>query len=210
MYTCDKCGCKCCRTGELDITPINCPCNEQEQESIKALYSQEQNRKIAYCSAITEAQGYCEKTRLEEIMFFADKCGYRKLGLAFCVGLSREANILQKILTANGFGVESVACKNGSIPKQFLDIREHEKVRPGTYEAMCNPIGQAVLLNKAGTELNVILGLCVGHDSLFIKYSDAPVTVFAVKDRVLAHNPLGALYLSESYYREKLYPKKDK
>ena len=54
---------------------------------------------------------------------------------------------------------------------------------------MCNPIGQAVFLNKAGTQLNVILGLCVGHDSLFIKHAEAPVTVFAVKDRVLAHNP---------------------
>ena len=28
----------------------------------------------------------------------------------------------------------------------------------------------------------------------FIKHSKAPVTVLAVKDRVLAHNPLGVLY----------------
>jgi uncharacterized metal-binding protein len=70
---------------------------------------------------------------------------------------------------------------------------------------MCNPIGQAVFLNKAQTELNIMLGLCVGHDSLFIKYSNAPITVFAVKDRVLAHNPLGAIYLSDSYYKNKLY-----
>ncbi|MPM98578.1 hypothetical protein SDC9_145766 [bioreactor metagenome] len=70
---------------------------------------------------------------------------------------------------------------------------------------MCNPIGQANFLNSAKTELNIMLGLCVGHDSLFIKCSDAPITVFAVKDRVLAHNPLGALYLSEGYYKNKLY-----
>ena len=138
-------------------------------------------------------------------MDFANKCGYKRLGLACWMGLAKEANVLCKILKHNGFEVHSIVCKNGSIPKEFLGIKENEKVRPGTYEPMCNPLGQAVFLNKAQTELNIILGLCVGHDSLFIKYSDAPVTVFAVKDRVLAHNPIGALYLSDSYNKRKLY-----
>ncbi len=133
------------------------------------------------------------------------KCNFKKLGVAFCVGFSNEAKILSKILQHNGFEVNSVVCKNGSIPKEFLKIKDNEKVRPGNYEPICNPIGQATLLNDAKTELNILLGLCVGHDSLFIKYSNAPVTVFAVKDRVLAHNPIGALYLSESYYKDKLY-----
>jgi uncharacterized metal-binding protein len=73
---------------------------------------------------------------------------------------------------------------------------------------MCNPIGQAKFLNKAKTDLNILLGLCVGHDSLFIKYSEAPITVFAAKDRVLAHNPLSAIYQSESYYKDKLFSRK--
>jgi uncharacterized metal-binding protein len=140
-------------------------------------------------------------------MDFANKCGFNKLGLAFCLGLWREANTLCKILAHNGFEVCSVACKNGSVPKEFLSIKDEDKVRPGSYEAMCNPIGQAFFLNKAKTQLNLILGLCVGHDSLFIKHSDAPVTVFAAKDRVLAHNPLGAIYLSEGYYKTKFYKK---
>lgn len=63
--------------------------------------------------------------------------------------------------------------------------------------------------NEAKTDLNVVVGLCIGHDSLFFKYSEAPVTVLAVKDRILAHNPLGAVYLSESAYRKKLFPSKD-
>ena len=101
--------------------------------------------------------------------------------------------------------MDSIICKNCSIPKEYLNIRDDEKVRPGTYEPMCNPIGQAAFLNKEGTELNIVLGLCVGHDSLFFKYSEAPVTVMAAKDRVLAHNPLGALYLADSYYKDKLF-----
>jgi len=205
MYTCAMCGNRSCRAGELEKVPLNCPCGEEEQKKIKELYLDDDNKKMAYCSALTESEGYCRKTRLEEIMDFADKCGYKKLGLAFCIGLSKEANVFSKILMNNGFEVDSVICKNGSISKEFLGINEDEKVRPGTYEPMCNPIGQAIFMNKAKTELNIILGLCVGHDSLFIKYSDAPVTVFAVKDRVLAHNPLGALYLADSYYKNKFF-----
>jgi uncharacterized metal-binding protein len=155
-----------------------------------------------------EAEGYCKKTRLEEIIDFAHRCGYEKLGLAFCMGLKKEANILTKILKEHSFDVESVICKNGGVPKEFLGITKEHKVKQDCFEPMCNPIGQVFLLNKAGTDFNIILGLCVGHDSLFIKYSDAPVTVMAVKDRVLAHNPLGAIYLHDGYYKNKLKPEK--
>jgi uncharacterized metal-binding protein len=58
-----------------------------------------------------------------------------------------------------------------------------------------------MIINKAGVDLAVMLGLCIGHDTLFIKYCNVPLTVIAVKDRVFGHNPLAALYLSESYYR---------
>jgi uncharacterized metal-binding protein len=67
---------------------------------------------------------------------------------------------------------------------------------------MCNPVSQAELLNRAGCELNVVLGLCVGHDSLFTKRCDGLVTTLVAKDRVLAHNPIGALHLAESYYHK--------
>ena len=66
---------------------------------------------------------------------------------------------------------------------------------------MCNPIGQAMLLNEAATGLNVVIGLCVGHDSLFFRNSAAPATVLVAKDRVTGHNPVAALYTSHSYYK---------
>lgn len=68
---------------------------------------------------------------------------------------------------------------------------------------MCNPIAQALILNRVGTELNIVLGLCVGHDTLFIMYSKAPVTYLAVKDRVTGHNPLAAIY-ARNYFRARL------
>lgn len=208
MYTCASCKKHACRTGNLEDAPRNCPSLEtDEQERIKKQYQAPETSKLAYNAALVESEGYCKRTRLEEIIDFANKCEFHKLGVAFCIGLSEEAEVFCSILREHGFEVSSVICKNGSIPKEFLGIQDSQKNVPGTYEPMCNPIGQAMFLNKSGTELNILLGLCVGHDSLFIKYSDAPITVFAVKDRVLAHNPLGAVYLARGYYKSKLSPK---
>lgn len=143
-----------------------------------------------------ETDHYMKKTRLEEIIQFADDFGWKRLGIAFCVGLTKEAEILEKILSDKGFDVFSVICKVGGIDKRKLDI---PKLHPEMEnEATCNPIAQAKLLNEAGTDMNIIIGLCIGHDMLFTKYSDAPVTTFIVKDRVLSHNPAGAI--TSSYY----------
>jgi len=69
---------------------------------------------------------------------------------------------------------------------------------------MCNPILQAKLLNEQKTDFNIALGLCVGHDSLFYQYSEARVTTLVVKDRVLAHNPVGAIYCADGYFKNRL------
>ncbi len=73
-----------------------------------------------------------------------------------------------------------------------------------TRDIMCNPILQAKTLNNEKTDLNVIIGLCVGHDSLFYKYSNALCTTLVTKDKVLAHNPVGALYQTDTYYKKLL------
>jgi len=101
----------------------------------------------------------------------------------------------------HGFDMISVVCKAGRVPKEAIGIGEEEKVAPNTFESMCNPVLQAMILNDEKTEFNILLGLCVGHDSLFFKYAQAPCTVLAVKDRLLGHNPLAAVYTLDSYYR---------
>ena len=141
------------------------------------------------------------KTRIQEIWEFAKRMGYKRLGLAFCVGLVKEANVVQEILETHGFEVVSVLCKAGRTIKDLIGITDEEKIYQGTDEAMCNPIYQAKLLNHEKAEFNILIGLCVGHDSLFFKYAQAPTTVLAVKDRVTGHNPLAAIYTTDTYYR---------
>jgi uncharacterized metal-binding protein len=112
--------------------------------------------------------------------------------------MEKEAMMICEILSKS-FNVSSVCCKVCGIDKSYFDL---EYLHGGEKEAACNPVGQAMILNKEKTDLNIILGLCIGHDILFTKYSNAPVTTLAVKDRVLAHNPLGAIY--SGYYMERL------
>ena len=205
MVNCAFCGGAFCKPRKLDQLPPNCPCLlTDQQEEIFELYHEEENWLMATKSALTESGGYGSDTRVVEIIKFAKRCGYEHIGLAFCVGLKKEAATFVKIMQHHGFQVSSVICKNGAIPKSRLGISNEQQVRPGQEESMCNPIGQATLLNEAKVDLNVVLGLCVGHDSLFIKHADAPVTILAVKDRVTGHNPLAPIYLADGYYKNKL------
>ncbi len=139
------------------------------------------------------------KPRMLEICEFAHKMGYSKIGLAFCIGLADEAAVVDRILKSHGFETASVACKAGAVPKETIGVRDDQKIFIGEREPMCNPVLQAMLLNNAHTDFNVVLGLCVGHDSLFFKYAEAPSTVLAVKDRVFGNNPLACIYTSGGY-----------
>jgi uncharacterized metal-binding protein len=130
-------------------------------------------------------------------MEFARRLGATLLGISFCVGFRNEARILTRVLEANGFRVRSVCCKSGAVPKERLGIADSQKVRPGQPEMICNPLAQAELLNREGVELALTLGQCVGHDSATIRRLDAPAVCLVVKDRVLAHNTVAALYRLE-------------
>lgn len=161
-------------------------------------------RALARASAKVEAEGNLKWTRVEDTIEFAHHMEYKKLGIACCIGLKREAAVLESILKENGFSVVSAICKTGGVGKEYLGMEEREKIHPGHFEAMCNPVAQAMLLDNAGSEFNIVLGLCVGHDSLFYKSSKAPVTTIVAKDRVLGHNPIAAIYNHQSYYKKKL------
>ncbi|QOR35682.1 DUF1847 domain-containing protein [Clostridium sp. 'deep sea'] len=203
MVYCAWCKDKPCSTGDNSY-PANCPNNNNWMEEVKEEYRKEENNKIFKTAAYVEKTGYGEWTRLQEIKEFSKKNNYEKLGLAFCQGLGSEAKIVADYFKHHGFEVISVVCCTGAVDKTDMDIPEQYQFEPSKHESMCNPIGQAFLLNKHKTDFNIVLGLCVGHDSLFFKYSEAPTTVLAVKDRVLGHNPLAAVYCSNWYYKNKL------
>lgn len=203
MSICASCKVYRCREGK-ENAPSFCPSVTETEILDEALAQyKDEDREIARVAAVVEAAGYGQWPRVREIMEFAARLGYKRIGLAFCIGLREEARVFARLLESNGFEVYSAICKTGSVPKEDVGVKPEEKLQPEAFEAMCNPVAQAALLDAAGCQLNVIMGLCVGHDTLFIRHSKAPVTVLAVKDRVLAHNPLGAIYAGH-YYHKKL------
>lgn len=179
--------------------------NEEVLADAMKLYEEDENRRSMIAAGEIEHDFYGQFTRVEEIMAYARKMGFQKIGIATCVGLIAESRTLASILRYNGFEVYGIACKAGVQKKVDVGIPERcNSIGPN----MCNPILQAKLLNEAKTELNVVMGLCVGHDSLFYKYSDALVTTLVAKDRVTGHNPVAALYGANFYFKKRMYPAK--
>ncbi len=215
---CAKCTKVVCNSEAFLKGPSNCPTKTQKETIQQALakYDDPEIREFARQASIQEFECYMHLPeglttrypRVEEIVQFSKKMGFKKLGIAFCGGLADEAKMLTRILENRGFEVVSVCCKAGAIPKERIGITEEQKIAgPGSFETMCSPITQAEILNNEGVEFNILVGLCVGHDSLFFKYSKAPVTVLVAKDRVFGHNPVMGLYLARSFYYRKLLRK---
>jgi uncharacterized metal-binding protein len=167
----------------------------------RALYDDPQIARLHQAASSVEARYYCKEPRIREIMLLAREAGFRKLGLAFCIGLASEAEIIAEILSQE-FEVVSACCKSCGIDKKSLGLKQIDPDKER--ETMCNPAGQATILDEAGSELNILCGLCVGHDAIFTMTSRAPVTTLIAKDRVLAHNPIGAIY--SPYIRRTLLP----
>lgn len=197
-FGCADCRAKSCHLGDGRY-PAFCPGQTLSEEVVKDAmkeYEKPEVQRVAIAAAETESENYCRMTRVEETAEFARKIGAKRIGLAHCVGLLTEAGIMARILREKGFEVISVSCKCGEQKK--ADIGIPEKCH-NTGINMCNPVLQAKYLNAAGTDLNILMGLCVGHDSLFYRYSEAFVTTLVSKDRVMAHNTVGALYQADKY-----------
>lgn len=175
---CHRCGTHSCSKGEPCVPFDSVP-----------LYDSPEDRALLKAASDLEALYYCRLNRVRETMEFARRLGFRKLGLAFCAGFQDEAALLAKVLEKE-FELHSACCKVAGVPKSTFDVELRDWVGPTS----CNPIEQARILCEAGCELNIVMGLCVGHDSLFYKHSRVPVTTLIVKDRVLGHNPVSALY----------------
>ena len=192
--SCVVCGTKGC-DGRGGRRPDFCLTDNMPEgllESSLEHYREGEDAAILKAAATVEHDGYLRWCRVQETVEFAKRMGYRRIGIATCVGL------LAGILRSHGFEVIGAGCKAGMVPKTDVGI-DPECCDVG--RNTCNPVLQAEFLNRGGTDLNIVMGLCVGHDCLFNKHSEAPVTTLVVKDRVLANNPAGALYTAGSYYK---------
>lgn len=197
--------------------PANCPAKHHEdilQSSYQHYRQDSEMARLAAAAAKVEGLSYqadpgsdvftARWTRVEDTIALAKLMGYEKIGIATCIGLLEETRRFAAILQAQGLTPASICCKTGSIDKLEIGLPDDAKVRPGKFEPACNPIAQAEIFNRIGTDMNVIMGLCVGHDMLFAHHCKAPVTTLVAKDRVTGHNPVAVLYGQNFYYKRLL------
>ena len=189
--------------------PASCPTEKYRElaRETKEKYTLPENQAIlrgwlGLMSKILDPEKPREKfswTRVDEIMEYAKIRGMTRLGIATCYALIPESKLLSDILERNGFDVVSISCLCGEVNPQEMGM-------PGNI--FCNPIMQAEVLNREKTELNLMVGLCVGHDILFLRHCTAETTPLIIKDRALGHNPVAALYLSQNpFYQDRFVRK---
>jgi uncharacterized metal-binding protein len=221
---CIKCVEQYCRNEKFDRNnlPEFCPMKHKMElinDSMKK-YRESENKEIYINSAINEQESYeiirgrriGVRPRLLEIIQFSKLMGWNKLGVAYCGGVTKEAQRVIEILESSDLEPYSVRCTCGHVDKSVLGVPKKYKIsnlfdEPDKFEAGCNPIVQAEVLNSENMDMNVIIGLCIGHDLAFTKYAKAPVTTLMVKDRVTGHNTLASLYSS---YHHPRYWKEEK
>jgi len=214
--TCHKCSPSVptlCLFGKASKTLDNCPMkiSPETQKEAREIYKKDEFiKKSTGVASIVEASGYIKWPRLKDTIEYAKGMGFKKIGLAFCIGLLEEAGKIGEILKKYRFKVISVCCKTGGVKKEEVGVPEEfiglSKTGYPIGNITCNPVAQALILNKAETDLNLIIGLCVGHDVGFTKLSNAPVSTLIAKDRSMPHNPAGVLFThyGKSFFQEDL------
>jgi uncharacterized metal-binding protein len=206
---CVKCAIlRCGATEKNKKVPASCPTEKYPDlvKETKEKYALPENQAIiqgwfGLMSKILDPEKSREKfswTRVDEIMEYAKIRGMTRLGIATCYALMSESSFLSDILESNGFDVISVSCLCGEVNPQDMGMQG---------DIFCNPIMQAEVLNREKTELNIMVGLCVGHDILFLRHCKAEITPLVVKDRALGHNPVAALYLSRGFFKDRFIRK---
>jgi uncharacterized metal-binding protein/predicted Fe-Mo cluster-binding NifX family protein len=190
-FDCLSCSDRACLRGE--------PCYPTATESYRETAKQHKAvLEVARDISCEEDRKLC---RVAELVYFCLGMKYHRVGIAFCLDLMEPAGILTGLLR-RFFDVFTVCCKVGGIPATDPLIKGDEYRDGNALSSIaCNPVGQAEVLNRLGTDINIIVGLCMGVDCLFTQASQAPVTTLFVKDKSLVNNPIGAIY-SDYYLNE--------
>ena len=145
------------------------------------LYSQKECQIMEVFNELPDMS--CNRIELIRDLALGTNC--KTIGLANCVMFGRETKAIERFLSKD-FIVHSVNCKYGR-------LQEGELIKGGSARVICNPAGQADFLNAQGSDLNISIGLCVGHDMIFSQHSQAPVTTLFTKDFTNDNDPAEAV-----------------
>lgn len=176
---CTACADKGCRSGRA------CGAESTDETEMLARYREDENQAVVQAAARLVDDGLAGSlSRLEELSRFIKDRGYRKVGMAYCYGMEKEALRTVQYFAQNGIRVSAVSCTVGSLPQNAVNTKS------AICGVSCNPLGQAAQLEAEGTDLAVQFGLCLGHDILFTRAFPGDQTVLVVKDRIFGQRQL--------------------
>jgi len=186
---CSKQG---CWRGHDTGVPKYCQANNytDELETATREYNNPEALALYKAASIVGQNNNGMTPRITEALLLTKELKLKRIGFAACVAMEWELGFLVKLFSMEGFEVITAGCQIGRVNAESRGVPEVKDC----VRSACNPIAQAEILNREDTQLNFVLGLCMGHDILFNQYSKAPVSTLIVKDRVTGNNPAAALY----------------
>jgi len=111
--------------------------------------------------------------RVDEIIAYCHEAGIKRIGIVNGISIEKQVKHLQNVLTSRGFKVDKAHCMLGKV--------KFDELVPGYKGTTCNPAGQADYLAEKDTQLNIMMGLWLGHDMVFNSKSNVPVTPLVLK-----------------------------
>ena len=179
---CTNCQPKTCRDSD------SCGIEKFESAEVIKDYHEPENQKILQAAAsLVDNDKAGTLSRVQETIAFIKRIGYKKIGLAYCYGMEKDAKIMKELFNAEGIKLRTVSCT-------VRGIDQNEINRNSCIENVsCNPLGQARELNDEGVDFVIVMGICLGHDILLQRNLKSDFTTLVVKDRVFANAPLKAL-----------------
>jgi len=191
-YACNNCRTAAAFRGACERMPLGCPTltHPEITKDVSGYLEADAQELMQVANQSPFDEAGKKRTRVDELIFYAHERGYERIGIAFCVSMTKESQELVRQLEAANLTAYSVCCRAGAMDYDTIGL---PKAHPERFASICNPIAQARLLNEAGVQLAVNMGLCIGHDILLQEHCDAPVTTLVVKDRALDHHPIEAL-----------------
>lgn len=192
LYGCATCHTAAAFRGDCARMPASCPTLTRPDltKDVSSYLEPERAELMRVADLAPFDHQHQKRTRVDELLFFVRARQYARVGVAFCVSLTKEAQELGRRLEQHGVQAELACCRLGAVDYDELGL---EKAHPERFAAICNPVAQAKTLNEAGVQLIVQLGLCLGHDLILQEEAKVPVTTLVVKDRALDHHPIEAL-----------------
>lgn len=181
-------NCTHCATNHACRTLGDCTARQFDIDEAKAGYHDPDNQDVIQAAAHLVDNGRGGTlNRLQEVIEYSLDRGFKHIGLAYCWSMEKDVAVIAALMRKHGLRVSAVSCTTGGLAQD--EMNEQSSI----HKVGCNPLGQAAQLNAEKVDLVAAIGLCMGHDMMLAKQTDAPTTTLVVKDRTSAHAPLVAI-----------------